>query len=89
MPHTSPEASLIKGTGGFGSVFVSTTATNTGDFFAIKAVTDCTFLTLSCAEMENVGEWVTSGIKLYAGDVLAGGNFTEVSLSGSAILFKH
>lgn len=89
MPHTSPEASLLKGTGGFGSVFVTTTAANTGEFFAIKAITDCTFLNLSCAEMDNVGQWVTSGTKLYAGDVLTGGNFTVVSLSGSAILFKH
>ena len=89
MPHTSPNASLIKGTGGFGSVFVSTTATNTGSFFAIKAITDCTFLSLSCTEMENANQFVSTGTKLYAGDILTGGNFTEITLSGTAILYKH
>jgi hypothetical protein len=88
MAHTSSDASLIKNTGGFGSIFVTTTATYTGEFFAIQAIEDCNFLTLSSSEMQNASDWVTKNITLPAGMVVTA-NFTHVSLSGVAILYKH
>jgi hypothetical protein len=88
MPHTSAEASLIKVTGGFGSIFVTTPTLYTGEFHAIQAVDDCTFTVLSSTNMENVQAWVTLNKTLYAGMVLEA-DFTAVSLSGTAVLYKH
>lgn len=89
MPHTSPEASLLKVTGGFGSVFVTDTATYTGSFHAIQAVDDCTFTTLVSTNMENVDRWVTLSKTLYAGMVLEA-DFTTIKLaSGCAVIYKH
>jgi hypothetical protein len=88
MPHTSPEASLLKVTGGFGSIFVTDTTLYTGNFHAVQAIDDCTFLTLSASNMENVGAWVSLGKTLYAGMLLEA-DFTDVSLSGCAMLYKH
>jgi hypothetical protein len=88
MPHTSPDASTLKNTGSYGSIFVTTTALYTGEFFAIQAIDDCTFLTLSANNMENVQAWVTNNITLNAGSVIHA-EFTAVSLSGIGVLYKH
>jgi hypothetical protein len=89
MPHTSPEASLLKVTGGFGSIFVTNTNLHTGSYHAIQAVDDCTFTTLTSSNMENVGAWVSLSKTLYAGMVLEA-DFTSVQLaSGCAVLYKH
>lgn len=88
MPHTSAEASLIKVTGGFGSIFVTTPTVYTGNFHAIQAVDDCTFGVLSASNMDNVQDWVTLNKTLYAGMVLEA-DFNVVSLSGCAMLYKH
>jgi hypothetical protein len=88
MPHTSPDASTLKNTGSFGSIFVITSALYTGDFFAIQAIDDCNFLTLSANNMENVQAWVTNNITLNAGTVIHA-EFTAVALAGKAVLYKH
>lgn len=89
MPHTSPEASLLKATAEFGSVFVTNTSAYTGEFWLIQAVTDCKFSTLSSTNMENVSAWTTGDRILYAGMALPS-QFTHVQLlSGSAMLYKH
>jgi hypothetical protein len=88
MPLTSPNASIIKGTGGYGSIFVTTSATYTGDFFSIQAVEDCIFLNLSSTDMQNFSEWVSQSVTLPAGMTIMG-NFTIVTLSGKALLYKH
>ena len=88
MPHTSPDASTLKNTGSFGSIFVTTTALYTGEYFAIQAIDDCNFLTLSASNMENVQEWVTNNITLNAGSVIHA-EFTAVSLSGIGVLYRH
>jgi hypothetical protein len=89
MPHTSPESSLIKVTGGFGSIFATDTTTYTGEFHAIQAIDDCTFLILESTNMENVDRWVTLEKTLYAGMVLEA-SFTRIKLgTGCAMLYKH
>jgi hypothetical protein len=89
MPHTSPEASLIKSVGGFGSIFVTNTGVYTGNFHAVQAVDDCLFSGLQATNMENVGNWVSLNKTLYAGMLLEA-DFTSVQLStGCAMLYKH
>ena len=89
MPHTSPDASLLKATAGFGSVFVTNTGLHTGEYWMIQAVTDCQFSTLESSNMDNVGMWVSGSYNLYAGMSLAS-EFTEVQLlTGAAMLYKH
>jgi hypothetical protein len=87
MPHTSPEASLIKAVGGFGSIFVTGTQAYTGNFHAIQATEDCLFSQIQSSNMENVSGWLAK--TLYAGVVLES-DFTTVQLSsGAAVLYKH
>jgi hypothetical protein len=89
MRYNTPEANIIKTTGGFGSIFVSTSSIYVGNFYAVKAITDCVFLSLSSTDIENSDQWVSTNTVLYAGDVLCGGNISSISLSGKALLFKH
>ena len=89
MPHTSSNASLIKSTGGFGSIFVTDTSLYTGDFFAIQAIEDSIFGTLSSNNMTNCNTWVSGAILFPAGIVITS-EFTDVKLnSGKIILYKH
>lgn len=89
MPHTSPEASLIKGTGGFGSILITDTQTYNGEFFAIQVLEDATFSALSATDMQNVGQFVTQSIVAPAGLVISA-NFTQIALvSGKIIAYKH
>lgn len=88
MPHTSSDASILKNTGSFGSIFVTTTALYTGEFFAIQAIDDCIFLNLNANNMQNFGDWVSKRITLNAGSVIHA-EFTSVALSGIAMLYKH
>jgi hypothetical protein len=87
MPHTSPEAALIKSVGGFGSIFVDNTSMISGNFHAVQVIEDCVFSTLESSNMDNVGALI--GKTLYAGLVIES-DFTKVQLSsGSIILYKH
>ena len=88
MPYTSPQAALVKSVGGFGSIFVNTTGLYTGNFCAIQAVEDCRSLSLVSSEMENANNWETSNQLLPAGMMIAS-NFTSVSITGVAVLYKH
>jgi hypothetical protein len=89
MPHTSPEASLVKGTGGFGSILITDTQTHTGEFFSIQVLEDCLFSTLSSTDMENVTDFVSKNIIAPAGLVISA-NFTAIKLaSGKIIAYKH
>lgn len=89
MARTSPDASLIKGTGGFGSIFVTDTQPYTGEFFCIQVLEDCRFTTLVSTDMQNAGQFVTQQIVVPAGLVLSAG-FTAVTLAyGKVILYKH
>jgi hypothetical protein len=87
MPHTSPEAALIKSVGGFGSIYVSDTLEYVGNFHAIQVIDDCVFSVMESSNMENVGALQSK--TLYAGLVLES-DFTRLQLtSGSVILYKH
>ena len=89
MPHVSPDASLIKGTGGFGSIFVTDTQPYAGEFFCIQVLEDCRFTTLTSTDMQNSDRFVTQQIVVPAGLVLSA-NFTAVTLAyGKVILYKH
>lgn len=89
MPHTSPEASLIKGTGGFGSILITDTTSYTGEFFAIQVLEDSIFSSLLSTDMLNVEEFVSQSIVAPAGLVISA-NFTTIQLdSGKIIAYKH
>jgi hypothetical protein len=89
MPHTSPEASIIKGTGGFGSILITNTQVYNGEFFAIQVLEDTVFSSLSATDMENVEEFVTQSIVAPGGLVISA-NFTTIQLAyGKVIAYKH
>lgn len=87
MPHNSPEASLIKLIGGFGSIFATGTNVYTGSFYCIEAIENCTFSGVICDNMENVSGWL---VKTLPSTASIRGNFSQIQLSsGSAMLYKH
>lgn len=88
MPYSSPQSALVKSFGGFGSIFVNSTGVYTGSFCAIQAIEDCRFLSLTSTDMENASAWVSSNQLLPAGMLIAA-NFTSVSVTGVAMLYKH
>lgn len=89
MALSSPQAAAAKAYGGYGSVFVTDTATYTGEYYAIEAISDCVFTTLVSTNMDNASAWASIPVTLTEGRVL-NANFTTVKLaSGRAILYKH
>lgn len=89
MPHTSPEASLLKSTAGFGCIFAFDTTPYTGNFFCVQAMEDCVFSKFNSSNMENSAIIASSGVILPAGLSIAA-DFTEITLAtGKAIIYKH
>lgn len=87
--YDSPQASLLKINGEFGSVFATGTILYTGEFFCIQAFTNCAFNKLSASNVENISAFNSGAITLPQGMALFG-NFTGVQLTGGqAFLYKH
>lgn len=89
MAYTSPNASLLKINGEFGSTFVNDTTLYSGSYFAIQAFDDVVFNVLTATNIDNISQFTSMSIVLPQGGTIYG-NITSVKLaSGSAFLFKH
>lgn len=80
---TSPSAVLL---GSKGAIIVTDTTTNTGHFFAVKAISDCV---VDTSVFESGVSGSLNGLTIKAGDTLMIFRITSFKLmSGQAILYK-
>jgi len=87
--YDSPQASLLKINGEFGSIIATGNALYTGEFFCIQALTDCCFINLRASNIENISVFDSGQLTMPQGMALFG-NFTGVQLSGGlASLYRH
>lgn len=82
MSDSSANTTLLKSLGAIGSKRVTGVTLVTGDYIAVQAVDDMTFLGETEGNMENI-----SGLSLSAGDSIVG-EWRVLHTSGECIFYK-
>lgn len=80
---SSTQSSLLHGIGAYGGVRKTGTTLNTGQYFAIKALTDTT---ISAGTVGNISGLV--GAVIIQGDTVVG-SWSVLNISGDAILYQR